>query len=337
MKKIFTTWSIKVAISCLAAIAMISPPSASQVATKDSVGNVMHPSPFKGTVTIFYTGHFRKINRDWASIEEYKGPYHPMLGYYRYKKKDDLLKHLKWIRRAGVDAIVYDCYGMSELGPMDMNKDKVLKWIMKALDNQEKEARKLKLIIYIEKYTGNPSLKEYQSALKFVRENFANKPYYFQWQNKPMVLTYMNGDKNPDLDQLEKETSDFTLRRIRAYDGKGNWSYINGWPQPVNHEWMSVSPGIDPFLENAYLGKRQGKPLDGSKWNRFDRKGGEYFEKQFLAARMVDPDFIFISGWNDWQYGCQIEPAMEYRFKYVDQAAQMLGREEETKPYRDEH
>ena len=262
-----------------------------------------------------------------------------MLGYYSYKEKDDVLKHLKWLRRAGVDAIVYDCYGMSERGPneMDMKKDQVLKWIMEALENQEKETRKLKLIIYLEKYDGNPSLKEYHSALGYIREHIANRPYYFRWQNKPMVLTYMNGDKSPAQDQLEKETSDFTLRRIRAYDGKDYWSYINEWPQPANHEWMSVSPGIDSFMENAYLGKRQSKPLDVSKWNRFDRKGGEYFKKQFLTAREVDPDFIFISGWNDWQYGSQIEPAVEYRFKYVDQAAQMLGREEETKPYRDEH
>jgi len=189
MKKIITTWSKKVVLSCLAAVAMISSPSVSQVATKDSVGNELHPGLFKGIVAIFYTGHFQKKNREWASIAEYKGPYHPMHGYCRYKDRDDVLRHLKWLRRAGVDAIVYDCSGMSEWGPMDMNKDRVLKWIMEALENQEKEIRKLKLIIYIEKYDGNPSQKEYQSALKFVREKLANRPYYFRWQNKPMVLT----------------------------------------------------------------------------------------------------------------------------------------------------
>jgi len=88
---------------------MISSPSASQVATKDNAGNEKPPSPFKGTVAIFYSSHFQEISRDWDSIEEYRGPYHPMLGYYRYKEKDEVLKHLKWIRRAGVDAIVYDC------------------------------------------------------------------------------------------------------------------------------------------------------------------------------------------------------------------------------------
>lgn len=123
---------------------------------------------------------------------------------------------------------------------------------------------------------------------------------------------------------------------MRAYDGQENWSYCNQWPQPANHEWMPVSPGIDPFLENAYLGNKKRKPLDVTKWNKFDRQDGEYFKKQIRTAREVNPEFIFISAWNDWQYGLEIEPAVEYRFMYVDEGARLLGREEETKPYRDE-
>ncbi len=227
-------------------------------------------------------------------------------------------------------------YGFAEWTPMDIEKDRVLAWLLEALEDQEKEARKLQLIIWVERYDSNPTLAEYHHALKYVREHVAPKPYYFRLKNKPLVLTYINGPGNPDLDQLEKETDDFALRRVRAYDGTANWSYCNESPQPANHEWMPVSPGIDPFLENAYLGKKKGEPLDVSTWKRFDRQDGEYFKNQLLTARKVDPEFIFISGWNDWQYGLEIEPAVEYRFKYVDEAAQLLGREEETKPYRDE-
>ena len=43
---------------------------------------------------------------------------------------------------------------------------------------------------------------------------------------------------------------------------------------------------------------------------------------------------IFISGWNDWAWCLQIEPAKEYGFTYVDMAARLLGRETETQPYR---
>ena len=89
-------------------------------------------------------------------------------------------------------------------------------------------------------------------------------------------------------------------------------------------------------MELAYWDKTAGKPVDLSKWKKFDRQDGEFFRQQFRVARQVNPEIVFLSGWNDWQYGCQIEPAKEYRFKYVDLAARFLGREEETRPYRDE-
>ena len=54
-----------------------------------------------------------------------------------------------------------------------------------------------------------------------------------------------------------------------------------------------------------------------------------------IIARYGNPDIIFISGWNDWQYANQIEPAVEYGFQYVDIAARLLGRGPETAPYRD--
>lgn len=67
-----------------------------------------------------------------------------------------------------------------------------------------------------------------------------------------------------------------------------------------------------------------------------DREDGAFFERQLLRARAGNPEIIFISGWNDWQYGNQIEPAEEYGCQYVDLAARLLGRERETAAYRDE-
>jgi len=68
------------ATSCLSAAAMAG--GASGLAASDP-----RLGRFNGTVAIFYIAHFQLVQRDWNSIEEYKGPYHPLLGYYGYKRQ----------------------------------------------------------------------------------------------------------------------------------------------------------------------------------------------------------------------------------------------------------
>jgi hypothetical protein len=297
----------------------------------------MTQTRFDGTVAVWYSSHFQAVDRDWKNIEQFGGVYHPALGYYDHQTKETLNSHLRWMRRAGIDCIVYDVYGFDKWGPMDIEKDRVLHWLMEALENQQGEPRKLQLVIWLERYASNPGLEEYRHALNFVRQNLAEQPYYFRYQGRPLVVTYLNGDSK-DIDELEWENQYFNLRRIRPYHSDV-WSYIEFWPQKLNREWMSACPGLDPYMENAYLAnKREPNPdltLVRKNSIAVDRKDGDYFKKQLLRARQGDPSILFISGWNDWQYGCQIEPAVEYGFRYVDLAAQVLGREAETRPYRE--
>jgi hypothetical protein len=67
---------------------------------------------------------------------------------------------------------------------------------------------------------------------------------------------------------------------------------------------------------------------------RQDRENGVYYQKQLRWAKKHDPDIIFVSAWNDWQYGNHIEPAVEYQFQYLDLTAKVLGRWKETEAYR---
>ena len=99
---------------------------------------------------------------------------------------------------------------------------------------------------------------------------------------------------------------------------------------------------LNPYLELAYLAKYVDKKTApdfakiraDSRASADDREDGEYFKRQLLRARHGNPNIIFISGWNDWQYANHIEPAVEYGYQYVDMAASLLGRSAETAPYR---
>ena len=291
---------------------------------------------FEGTVAVWFTTHFQSTSRDWDTIQALGGPHHPAAGYYRSDDPGTLARQLREMRRAGIDLIIYDAFASDALSLTDMAADRALSMLADALSKQDDETRKLQLAMYVEKYADNPSEEEYESALTFIRENLADRDFYFRYQGKPLVTPYLN--TYPDsIDEVEWRNDDFTFRRIRPYRSDV-WSYIHPYPQPLRRDWMVVCPGYDSFLEQAYLGKREGNTdLEAIRAaaSTADREDGAFFERQLLRARAGDPEIIFISGWNDWQYGNQIEPAEEYGYQYVDLAARLLGRERETAAYRD--
>lgn len=296
---------------------------------------------FEGTVAVFFACHYQVDRRDWTNIEEFGGPHHPLIGYYKSDDPEVIQQQLRWMRRAGIDAIVYNAYGTVKMDPVDLPKDRALALLVEALEHQDTEQRKLQLIIYVEKYIGNPTLDEYRCALNYVREHLAEKAFYYHYEGRPLVVTYHNG-RNDVIDEIEWENEYFTLRRVRPYYSDV-WCYVDHYPQRLSREWMVASPGFDSYLEHAYIAKHVDKQVDFDldKIRKDTRKGaaereeGAYFERQLLRARHGNPNIIFISGWNDWQYANQIEPAVEYEYQYVDMAARLLGRKVETALYRD--
>ncbi len=295
---------------------------------------------YDGTVAIWYGSHFEDTaTHDWIPIKEWNGPYHPVLGDYKTSDPKIIRQHLQWLRRAGVDVIVYDtCRVQPELTLLDLPKQKTLKLLAEELSHQEKETRKLKLVVWMEKWNSNPTAKEYKFGLDYVRKNLADRDFYYRLDGKPLVLTYLNGPA-PDVDKLDQEYKQFfTLRRVSPYPDVPGWRYFG----PLgDKECMTVNPGANGFMEEAFIAKVVNhQPIDV---NAFRQRGkaaieqradGKYFENQLLKVREVNPKVIFISGWNDWAWCLQIEPAKEYGFKYVDMAARLLGREAETRPYR---
>ena len=295
---------------------------------------------YQGTVAIWYGSHFEdSADHDWVPIKEWNGPFHPLLGEYKTSDQDVVRKHLRWLRRAGVDVIFYDvCRVQPELTLLDLPKQKTLQLIVEELSHQAKEARKLQLALWLEKWNSNPTAEQYRFGLEYVRRNLAPRDFYYRLDGKPLVMTYLNG-ASPEIDALDREYEPYlAIRRITPYQGVKGWRYFG--PEG-DAECMTVNPGADGFMEEAFITKYVNKkPIDDAAFRKrgkaaFEQRAdGKYFENQLLKARRVDPKVIFISGWNDWAWCLQIEPAKEYGFQYVDLAARLLGREAETRPYR---
>jgi hypothetical protein len=134
-----------------------------------------HNARYAGAVAVFFTSHFQFTDRDWNSIKEYGNDYHPLAGYYKGDDPAIVKKQLHWMRRAGIDVIVYDAYGAGLWRPTDLPKDKTLKLILQDLANQQNELRKLKLIIWFEAYMGMPTAREYDFGFSYVKQYLAEK------------------------------------------------------------------------------------------------------------------------------------------------------------------
>src|ERR1700737_467215 len=295
---------------------------------------------FQGSVAVWYGSHLETTGiHDWEPIKKWNGPFHPLLGDYKTGSRKVIRKHLQWLRRAGVDVIFYDAVRVEpEQTLFDLPKQKTLQLMMEELAHQEKEPRKLRLVVWLERWNSNPSAEEYRFALDFIRKNLAGHDFYFRFEGKPLVVRYFN-DPAPDFSAIDEQYAEFfTLRRITPNEGTKHWTYFG----PLgDEELMTVNPGADGYMEDAFIREHvKGQKVDVGPLRKHgevvvqNRAEGKTFADQLLLARRVDPKIIFISGWNDWAWCLQIEPAKEYGFKYVDTAAGLLGRESETGPYR---
>jgi glycoprotein endo-alpha-1,2-mannosidase len=295
---------------------------------------------YDGTVAIWYGSHFEDTaTHDWVPIKEWNGPYHPVLGEYKTDDRKVIQQHLKWLRRAGVDVLCYDlCRIQPELTILELPKQKTLQLLVEELSHQEKETRKLKLVIWMEKWNSNPTPAEYKFGFDYLRKNLADRDFYYRLDGKPLVMTYHNGPA-PELAKIDREHEQFfTIRYISPDANTPGWKYFG----PLgDKECFTVNPGANGFMEEAFINKNiNHQPVDDNALRERgkaavqQRADGKYFEDQLLKARQSNPKVIFISGWNDWAWCLQIEPAKEYGFKYVDLAARLLGRETETLSYR---
>ncbi|RKX46909.1 MAG: hypothetical protein DRP64_02525, partial [Verrucomicrobia bacterium] len=157
-----------------------------------------------------------------------------------------------------------------------------------------------------------------QTVMQLYNE-FYSKSYYsdlwFQWDGKPLMLGYPDGlpSDNP-LTSVSQEIRDFfSWRESWAWDdGYNKWQWIDTSPQDYGWNDSSDRPeettvscashannnigkshqnGIQPDYDEHHL------PVGGTEGD------GLYFAEQWQRGWQLDPEMLFITGWNEWEMG----------------------------------
>lgn len=218
----------------------------------------------------------------------------PYFGYYLPDDEWIIRKHAQMLSDAGVDVIFFDVTNAALYLPQVKKIGEVYKK-MRAEGNSTPSISFLLNTHHIK--TGKKLYEKFY--LKRLYEDL-----WFNWKGKPLLLCNPEG-------LPEEMRNFFTLRQSWAWskgqewfgDGKDKWTWLDHSPQsygwhdsPDKPEQVSVSVAQHPVtnIGRSFHNGKQPKP------ENFETKRGLYFNEQWQRALEVDPEFIFITGWNEW-------------------------------------
>jgi hypothetical protein len=218
----------------------------------------------------------------------------PRFGYYRPDDPWVIRKHMQMLTDAGVDMIILDATN-------GFTYDAEREALCVVLERMKAEGQRVPQIALF-------AYAQHHAVVLHLWETFykpgKHRELWFQWKGKPLILTPSEG-------LSEEVKAFFTIRTSWAWtrghawfgDGRDKWPWLDfapqvpGWHDAPNKAEclpVGVSQHITNNIGRSFHGSRQPPPAECRPAE------GLYFDEQWKHALPHDPEFIFITGWNEW-------------------------------------
>ena len=254
---------------------------------------------------------------DHPAWGNFNAPHHwnePLFGYYNTIDKWVLRKHAEMLADAGVDVIIFD------------NTNGTFTWrqsyirLLEVFAEARADGVKTPQISFILPFAaGADTNTQLESLYTDIYRQGKYQDLWFYWEGKPLIMAYPDALRKDNLIQ-EEILEFFTFR-------PGQPSYTQGQTRDDQWGWLSVYPqqvycNEDGTPEQITVGVAQnhsaelgltamnGENVFGRTYTSegYDTREdavlyGANFAEQFTYALEVDPEFIFITGWNEWVAG----------------------------------
>ncbi len=220
----------------------------------------------------------------------------PYFGYYVSNDTWVARRHAQLLSDAGVDVIFFDVTNARAYLPT-VN---LIAAEFAALRAQGRSTPSIAFLLH--SATPKVAAKLFSD---FYQKN-VHRDLWFFWKGKPLILA------NPaELTPAQRDF--FSVRESWAWsrgkpgawfaDGKDKWPWLDHTPQNfgwhesrTKPEQIVVATAQHPMsnIGRSYLAGNQPPP------ERQQTERGLYFAEQWQRAHAVDPEFVFVTGWNEW-------------------------------------
>lgn len=280
--------------------------------------------PTKKMIWAFYYPWYHEY--DWSSSVLRDRP----LKLYSSNDPKIINLQIKQAKQAGIDGFISSWWGPGYY------EDQNLKIL---LDLAHK--KNFSITIYFETLieTGPRDEKEIFEMLKYVIDKYGNHPAFFKIDGKPVIVIWASQDVPLEtwqkiLNKLRSEGRNaiyigcgYNIDNLNVFDGIHEYgifgfanlrevyksvssstrfySLLSDKPERSKIWVATVQPGYDDRLIPGRIGFVK------------DRENGWYYWSTFEAAIESDPDWIFITTWNEWWEHTYIEPSELYGGIYL--------------------
>lgn len=235
----------------------------------------------------------------------------PLFGYYVSTDEWVMMKHAIMLADAGVDVVFFDCTNATFM--WDEGFETLGKVWSKAKENDIDVPKFAFMCPFTPLDNSRVLVEKIYNRIYKVNKY---KDLWFYWEGKPMIMTYPDNIKGDIKDY-------FTFRAPQPLYRKGpkrkdHWGWSETYPQHGfgkkengQYEQVTVSVAqnatddLAPAAMNA-AGTVYGRSYTHSKISKHPENSVEYgynFQEQFDHALEIDPQLIFVTGWNEWTVG----------------------------------
>lgn len=257
----------------------------------------------------------------WHNDNAYYFWHEPLWGYYRDTDPWVLRKQAEMLAEAGIDVIFFDCTN----GTFTWKEAYMA--LCEAFTQARRDGVKTPQIAFMLGFGPTPDAR---TALFDIYDSLYKPGLYsdlwFRWKGKPLIMAYPEvlGEVPGDVSETarRREVKEFFTFR------PGQPVYDKGPQRPDHWGWLEIYPqhGFAPTGAGKYEQVTVGVAQNWSKergltamnapgtfgrsytHNATDKQPeavnyGYNFSEQWERALQIDPEFIFVTGWNEWVAG----------------------------------
>lgn len=237
----------------------------------------------------------------WGSIDAFHFWGEPLFGYYRSDDPWILRRHAALLSDAGIDFVVFDTTNA-------VIYEDVIKQLCKIFEEQRILNESMPRVVFMVNTNAGETA---QRIYELLYKPGLYPELWFYWKDKPLLIC--------DPEKATPEVADFfTLRKAHwpfdLVNTHNEWHWEATYPQvfsydedPSKPEQVNVSVGQNLHQDNGKVemmstGKARGRSFHHGKVDVRPAayKYGFNFEEQWQRAFELDPEVVFITGWNEW-------------------------------------